>query len=317
MKKIAILNAGYESYAFEKELFAAHGYSLMIYDNPESQVISPVEFAHEAEGILVRGTLIDESFLKDMPNLKAIVRYGVGYDNIDLESVWSRNIRLANVQGYANHSVSDHAMALMFACSRDLGASGREDFGVPTRKDMFELHDKMLGIIGIGRIGSHFSRKASPFFEHTLAYDPYKDSEYMASHGAVMSDLPQLLQKSHVISLHCNMTDETRHILDASGFQKMENRPVIINTARGPVIHEKDLLNALENDMIHSAGLDVYEQEPPGEFQVMLMEHPRVVATLHVAWYSSRSMIELQKRAASNMIALLSGLQVSDELFPE
>ena len=126
--------------------------------------------------------------------------------------------------------------------------------------------------------------------------------------------LPELLRESHVISLHCNLSDETRHILDETAFQIMVQKPVIINTARGPVIDEKALLQALEEGKIHSAGLDVFENEPPGEEQTALLKHPFVVSTPHVAWYSGNAVKTLQKRAADNMAGLLQGLKVDDEL---
>ena len=315
MKEIAIIDSGYESYASEQELFARHGYLLRINQNSLHQSDQErILFAGEAVGILVRGTRIDKTALEQLPALKVVVRYGVGYDNLDLTALKERGIRVANVQGYANHAVSDHAVALMFSCARDLEGNRKSPFGRPSRKEMFEFHDKILGIIGIGRIGSQFSRKASPLFRQTLACDPYQTDSFIRSSGAIKTNLPELLSKSHVISLHCNLTPETRYLLNGDRFSRMRNHPVIINTARGPVIREKDLLEALNKDMIHSAGLDVFEKEPPGEDQQKLMEHPRVVATPHIAWYSEYAMKTLQKNAAENMIALLSGQVVSDEL---
>ena len=314
MKSIAVIDTGYESYDYELELFHEHGYQLIIYNGPARDRKLQLNFAREASGILVRGTAIDKEALDQMPNLKAIVRYGAGYDNIDIKTAASKGIRVANIQGYANHSVSDHAIALMFACIRNLGGKSEDNFGKPARKEVFELHNKTLGIIGIGRIGSHFSRKASALFEKTLAYDPYKTTKYMQANKAEKTDLPELLNQSHVISLHCNLTEETRHILRETAFLEMQNKPVIINTSRGPTICEKDLLKALNSDTIHSAGLDVFEKEPPGKDQEMLLKHPKVISTPHIAWYSDRASRELQKRAADNMLALLSGKHVDDEL---
>lgn len=161
MKSIAVIDTGYESYDYELELFRENGYQLIIYNGPVRDRKKQLDFAREASGILVRGTTIDEDALDKMPNLQAIVRYGAGYDNIDIKTASSKSIRVANVQGYANHSVSDHAIALMFACIRNLGGNSVHNFGKPARKEVFELHNKTLGIIGIGRIGSHFSRKTS------------------------------------------------------------------------------------------------------------------------------------------------------------
>ncbi len=314
MKQIAILDTGYESYGLEQELFTRHGYELIIYEAPSGDIHAKYEFACRASGILVRGSVIDNEALKHMPNLEAIVRYGVGYDNIDLEAAFQRGIRVANVQGYANHAVSDHALALMFACTRGITGDPASPFGTPWRPHILELHNKTLGIIGIGRIGSHFSKKASSLFGEVLAFDPYRSGSYMREHKAEKSGFEELLRRSHVISIHCNLTPETANLINDSAFRAMEQVPVIINTARGQVIQEEALLRALEQGKIHSAGLDVYASEPPGSAQVKLMAHPHVVATPHLAWYSENSMKELQRRAAQNMVDLLGGRKIMDEI---
>jgi len=312
--KIAILDTGYESYAYEKELFSRNGFDLIIYDGPVRDRSKKYMFARDAVGILVRELLIDEQALEIMQGVKAIVRYGVGYDNIDLNASRKRNIRVANVQGYANHSVSDHALALMFSCTRDVKGSKRGAFSRPSRLDMFELHNRTIGIIGIGRIGSQFSSKVSLLFKRVLACDPYKTTDYIKNSGAEKVGLSTLLRESHVISLHCNLTAETRHMLDKSAFNQMKEKPVIINTSRGPVIDETALLNALNSGLIHSAGLDVFELEPPGEEQMPLLNHPYVVYTQHIAWYSNTSIVTLQRKAARNLMGLLKGEQIEDEL---
>ncbi|MFH0758125.1 MAG: C-terminal binding protein [Bacteroidota bacterium] len=314
MKQIAVIDTGYESYAYEHQLFAYLGYELIIYEGEEKGGRRPFEFAGSAEGILVRDRKVGPAEMALMPKLKAIVRYGVGYDNIDLEAARERSIRVSNVQGYASHSVSDHALALMFACTRNLQGKREGSFGVPPRKEIMELHNKTLGIIGIGRIGSQLALKASSLFKRIVAFDPYKSLEYMTRLNVSRVALPELLRESHVISLHCSLSDETRHILDDSGFEMMAQKPVVINTSRGPVIAEKALLDALREGKIHSAGLDVFEQEPPGKGQAELLGHPLVVTTPHVAWYSENAVKTLQKRAADNMAGLLLGKQVDDEL---
>jgi D-3-phosphoglycerate dehydrogenase len=322
MDQIVVIDTGYESYDAERNIFSRNGFSLLVQEGSSGDHTGKFELARNAVGILVRGTRIGEMEMEQMPRLKAIVRYGTGYENIDLEAARSRGIRVANIQGYASHAVSDHALALMLACARGLGVreAGTSPgflsraFGKPSRKDVFELHDKTLGIIGIGRIGSHFSKKASPLFKRTLAFDPYQTGEYMRNFGAVKADLEKVLTDSHVISLHCILTGETHHMLNETGFRSMRNRPVIINTSRGPVVDEKALLRALDSGLVHSAGLDVFEKEPPGQKQSALLEHSRVMVTPHIGWYSVHAAVTLQKRAARNMVALLTGGETGDEL---
>ena len=120
MKRIVILDLGYRSYQVERTLFAAQEYELALFSSPNEDIRAKIAFAQDAEGVLVRGTLLSESVLRQMPSVRAIVRYGVGYENIDLEAATRLGIRVANVQGYADHSVSDHALALILACARGL-----------------------------------------------------------------------------------------------------------------------------------------------------------------------------------------------------
>jgi D-3-phosphoglycerate dehydrogenase len=170
--------------------------------------------------------------------------------------------------------------------------------------------------IGLGRIGTHFVKKAAPLFRRTLVSDPYVADHQFLESGTEKTDLSTLLSESHVISIHCTLTDETRYMINSEAFYLMKNRPILINTARGPVIEEKALLRALDEGLIHSAGIDVWEDEPVTDKQTPLIQHPRLIGTGHVAWYSEYSMKEVQKRAADNLLALLRGEMIPDCLNP-
>jgi D-3-phosphoglycerate dehydrogenase len=319
MAYIAIIDLGYKSYDYEEDIFTRHGYELKFYKGDSRDISAKIDFVIEADGILVRDTPIDKDFFKKARNLRAIVRYGVGYDNIDLTTATHYGVKVANVQGYANHCVSDHALAMIYACIRGLPEGEKNvltSFGKPPFQEVFELHNKTLGIIGLGRIGGTLSDKARYLFQKVLAVDPYIQDEKFIRHGAEKTDMDTLLKESHVISLHCNLTDETRHIIDRFSIRKMEKCPVLINTARGPVLDEETLPDALDDNLIHSAGIDVYENEPVDRRQEKLISHPRIITTGHYAWYSATSLKELQKRAADNMIALLQGNMVDDCLNP-
>ena len=314
---IVILDSGYPSYSFEKELFEGNGFHLKIHPSYKGEKAEKTEFAKDAHGILVRHTKIDEAFLAQMNNLKAVVRYGVGYDNVDINACTKFDVKVANVQGYANQAVSDHALALIYSCARGLWNSHKqisENFAAPPVEDIFELHDKTLGIIGLGRIGSVLAKKARPLFHEIIACDPYQTQKYCNRFSVRKVDLDELLQTSDVISLHCNLTEETTHILNDKTFLEMKKKPVIVNTSRGETIHEQALISALQNNVIHSAGIDVYENEPTTEKQDALVHHPRTICTGHFAWYSNQSAIELQKRAAQNLLQLLNGNDVEDSL---
>jgi D-3-phosphoglycerate dehydrogenase / 2-oxoglutarate reductase len=317
LETIAIIDTGYESYKYEHELFNGASSRLIIFDGDPSDIAAKARFCKNVTGILVRGTKVDKTFMDQAPNLRAISRYGSGYENIDLEEATKRDIRVSNVQGYGNHSVSDHAISLMYACSRRLlqGVQTlREKFGKPPSTDLFEFHDKTLGIIGLGRIGSHLAVKAVTLFDKIVACDPYITDRKFRNYKVTKCSLPVLLEKSHVISIHCNLTTETHQMINSSSFSAMKNRPVVINTARGSIVDSGALVAALENNTVHSAGIDVFETEPPGKDQNILINHPQVIATGHYAWYSDTASGELQKRAADNLLAMLRGKMISDGL---
>ncbi|MCK5346850.1 MAG: hypothetical protein KAR20_25755, partial [Candidatus Heimdallarchaeota archaeon] len=229
------------------------------------------------------------------------------------------NVKVSNVQGYANHSVSDHAIAMMYACARALPRgqnSIREKYGAPPITQMFEFHDKTIGIIGLGRIGGTFCTKVNQLFNKVLAADPYIENDRFELLGATKVSLDDLLKKSDVISIHCNLTEETTHLINADKIKLIGKTPILINTARGPVINEDDLYKGLKQGKLHSVGLDVFVDEPPLANRDGLLSHPKVIATGHYAWYSIEAAEELQKRAARNLLSMLQGNTPEDCLNP-
>ncbi len=318
MQKVVVLDTGYESYDYEEKVITQAGYEFEIFRGGHNDLPAKIQAAQNAVGLFIRWTKIDAGFLRKMSALKAIVRYGVGYDNIDLEAASRFHVKVANVQGYANHSVSDHALALMYACARALPQgeqSVKSNFSAPPMRNIFEFHGKTLGIIGLGRIGGMLSQKARYLFKHVLACDPYIAQERFAKLGAQKTDLNTLLKQSDVISIHCNLTNETRGLINAHRFIQMRKRPILINTARGAIVEEDDLIPALKNGSLHSAGVDVFRDEPP-EKENALLAMQNVITTGHYAWYSLAAAKELQKRAADNLLLLLQGKCPADCLNP-
>ena len=308
--KVVVLDTGYDSYAYEEKLLTDAGYRFELFEGDRDDRNGKISFARDAVGIFIRWTEIDDEFLSQMHHLRAILRYGVGYDNIDLNAAGKYNIKIANVQGYANHAVSDHALTLMYACARQLPLGQkllRSEFGKPPLKNIFEFHDKTLGIIGLGRIGGTLAQKARHLFRRILAVDPYIAPARFTEMGAIQTNLEDLLGDSDVISIHCNLTAETKQLLCSEQFNQMVKTPILINTSRGPVIDEDDLTEALKNGRLHSAGIDVYCDEPPKDNRDALLKLPNVISTGHYAWYSTNAAIELQKRAADNLLTLLQG----------
>ncbi len=307
-KTVSVIDTGYASFEVEKKILKEAGYDLQIFNGHRHDVNAKIDFAKDSEGLLIRWSEINDPFLKAFKCLKAICRYGVGYDNINLDAAKRFGVKVANVNGYASHSVSDHTLMLLFAILRDLDGSRRQlrgDYTQPGRKDSFELHEKTLGIIGLGRIGSMLCRKAQPLFSEVIAYDPFVPDDRFTEAGARSVSKKELIQSSDVISLHCNLNETSHHIIDESDFKQMKKKPILINTARGGVVNEEALKQALEEDLLFGAGIDVFKDEPPLNNMDPVINHPKVIATGHNAWYSREAQQELQLRAARNMVAML------------
>lgn len=317
--RVVVLDTGYASYEQEEEILGREGHTLEFFEGPRDDVAGRLAFVRDAAGILIRWTRLGADEFDAMPALRCVVRYGVGHDNIDIGAAAKRGILVSNVQGYANEAVSDHALALILACARGLPLAPRrvaEGFGAPPRRHVPELRELALGIVGVGRIGGTLCAKARGLFRDVVACDPYVADSRFAELGAGRATLGALTRESDVISIHCTLTDETRGMFGADLFGTMRRGTILVNTARGPVIDEPALLAALDSGVVHAAGLDVFDREPPGAHQDTLLRHPHVVSTGHYGWYSTASHRELQRRAASNMAAMLRGETPADCLNP-
>lgn len=308
--RICVLDTGYASFESEERILGQAGYALDIYPGDRYELAPKLAYAQGAPGIFIRWSLFDEDALAQLPGLRCLVRYGVGYDNVDLEAAARRGVKVCNVQGYATHSVSDHALALILSCVRGLPEGMRNlrpGYSKPPFPALPELHELTLGIIGLGRIGGMLCQKARGLFKEVLACDPYIPAGRFTELGARPCGFEELIAQSDVISLHCNLTEETRAIINASALEGMRPNVIIVNTARGPVVDEEALTNALQTGKVFGAGLDVFEDEPPGPNRDALFALPNVAATGHYGWFSTAASQELQRRAALNMAAMLRG----------
>jgi D-3-phosphoglycerate dehydrogenase len=309
-KRVVVIDGGYETYAVETKLLAEAGCEFELFPGDRHDLEGKLAFAKDAAGMFVRWSELGGAEFDKIPSVKCIVRYGIGYDNINLPDASERKIKVCNVQGYANHAVSDHALSLILACVRSLPmgmATLRSNYAAPPRRHMPEFKDLTLGIVGLGRIGGTLCAKAKSLFQRVLAYDPYITDERFASLGAEKIDFDALLRESDVISVHCNLTDETKLMFNADAFGRMREDAVLVNTSRGPVVDEDAITDALESSRLFAAGLDVFWDEPPLENRERLTSLPNVIATGHYAWYSDAAHKELQRRAAENMTRMLKG----------
>ncbi|MBD3365809.1 D-glycerate dehydrogenase [candidate division WWE3 bacterium] len=249
---------------------------------------------------------IDADIINAADNLKLIATYSVGYDHINLEAAKSKSVYVSNTPGDLTESVAEHTIALMMAVGKKIVQGdkyvreGNYNYWDPMLYLGPQFMGKTLGIVGFGRIGQHVADIARDGFNMRIVYS---DPKVIPNSGAERLSLEELLETSDVISLNCNLCPATHHLIDEAQLKMMKPTAILINTARGPVINEKALMRALEEEWIEGAGLDVFEEEPnvPEE----LRDLKNVVLTPHIASATREARIEMATMAAKNVIEVL------------
>ncbi|UCD05380.1 MAG: 3-phosphoglycerate dehydrogenase [candidate division WOR-3 bacterium] len=234
----------------------------------------------EYDGIIVRSaTKVTKEVIEAGKSLKVIGRAGVGLDNVDRAAAKERNIKVVNTPAATSISVAELALGMMFSAARRIPqATVSTKAGKWEKKKFkgFELFGKTLGIIGVGRIGTELAKRATAMGMKVLAYDPYIKTHEQAQ----IVDFDTLLKESDYISLHIPRTDETAHILNKAAYDKMKDGVVIINCARGGVVDEDALYDAVKAGKVRIAAMDVYESEPAKEHKLFSLEE--VIVTPHI-----------------------------------
>lgn len=302
---VVITDCDHGSIEEEKEVLFQIGAELILAQVKEENDL--IKACKEADGIINQYSILNRSVLENLRNCKVISRYGVGVDSIDLQAATELGIIVANVPDYCIDEVANQTIALLLALIRKISffdkrvKSGQWDFrlGFP----IYRTHGKILGLIGCGRIGIEVGRRLSSFGMKVIAFDPYIDR---SQEGIELKSLDDVLRSSDFISIHCPLNNSTFHLIGEKEFRKMEKKPIIINTSRGPIIDEKALIRALEEGLISGAGLDVLEKEPPDP-QNPLLGMENVIITPHSGFYSEESIKELKRRAAENVLNVLQG----------
>jgi len=253
---------------------------------------------------------IDIEVIDAAPRLKCISNYAVGYNNIDVDHATHKGIVVCNTPGVLTETTADLTWALLMSCARRIVESdrflrqGRFTGWKPLLLLGNDIHGKTLGIIGMGRIGRAVARRASGFDMRILYYDPSVDKDSLpAEYEAV--ELDNLLKNSDFISIHVPLLPATHHLIGAREFALMKSNAVLINTARGPIVDESALIQALREGRIAAAGLDVYEQEP--QVPQELIELENAVLLPHIGSASVETRTRMGLLAAENAIAVIQG----------
>jgi D-3-phosphoglycerate dehydrogenase len=271
-----------------------------------------IEAAREADALLVIHAKMTRPVFESLPRLKVVVRYGIGYDTVDVDAATDNGVIVANIPDFCLDEVSDHAMAMLLACARQLHRlNDGTKSGYWTESQMIlpkvpALCDQTLGIIGCGNIGRLSARKAQCFGLRTIGYDPYIDESAARDAGIFLAPLSQVLQESDFISIHALLNAETWHLIGDSELEMMKPTAYLINTARGSLIDEAALIRALKENWIAGAGLDVFEQEPISPDNPLL-KMDNVIITPHNAGSSEAAARRLKLSVAREACRVLSG----------
>jgi D-3-phosphoglycerate dehydrogenase len=278
--------------------------------------------AREGDVVIIQSLrpLLARAAIQQLARCRCIVRLGIGYDSVDVEAATQEGIIVCNTPAYCIDDVADHALALLLGAARHLSRQDRwiragkwdRTAARPARR----LRGCTLGLVGFGRIARAVARRVSGFDLNLLAYDPFVEAGSMAALGVQKADLDELLVRSDFVSIHCPLTRDTHHLLNARAFELMKDGVFLVNTSRGPIIDESALVQALVQGKVWGAGLDVFVQEPlpPGS---PLREFDNLILTPHVGANSEESRDDLYRAGYQIAVDVQQGRWPQSVVNPE
>jgi D-3-phosphoglycerate dehydrogenase len=281
---------------------------LRMANSPSAEDVLAV--ARDADAVLVTYAKLPADLLRQLTRCKAIGRFGLGVDNIDVKAAAELGITVTYVPDYCIHEVSDHALALLLALARKIPLSnalvqaGRWE--MPAVVPIHRLAGRVLGLVGFGNIPRALAPKAQALGLRVVAHDPYVSPQALAAAGVEGASFENLLAMSDFVSIHAPLSPATRGLFNTEVLRKMKKGAFVINTARGPLLDEEALVAALDEGHLAGAALDVVAVEPlPRDSR--LLGRDNVILTPHTAFYSVEALAELQNKCAADVARVLSG----------
>lgn len=266
--------------------------------------------AADADIIINQYAPMTERVINGLERCKAIIRYGIGVDTIDVKAATAKGIYVCNIPDYGVDETSNHAISMIMALARKLPVITadvkRGNWGLECAKPLHRFAGSTLGLVGLGRIATAVAAKMAAFNLNIIAYDPYVSEDHAAQAGVRLVDFKTLYRSSDYISIHCPSTDENYHLINRDVLRQMKPTAYLINAARGSIVDEQALIWALEEGEIAGAGLDVLEKEPI-DVNSRLLQMDQVIVTSHFGGYSEEAIDTLQKKAALEAVNILSG----------
>lgn len=302
--RMVITDHAFAGEQFERDAAGDLGADFAVFQaNTEEQAIEAVR---DADIALVNFAPMTESVLQHMNPGAVVVRYGIGYDNVDLDAARTHGIRVCNVPDYGADTVADHAVTVTLALIRKIQLFSRAlaagDWPSATElAPIRSMAETTVGLLGTGRIGMAVANRLRPFGFEVIAYDPYANPAIAAERGVTLVELDELFRRSHVLSLHAPATPETTGIISAENLAKLPTGAFLVNTSRGALVDQDAVLAALDNGQLAGVALDVFVPEVlPVDHP--LRTHPHTVLTPHAAFYSEQSLRDLQRLAAEEAL---------------
>ena len=309
MMKIVSLSTNPRSFSYETAAFSARTDAEFILSGARTR--EDVKAAvSDADVILFSDITIDREVIDAAQRCRVIIRYGIGYDNVDTQYAAKKGIFVCNAPNYGVTDVAEHALSLLLSCAKRLtymndcvrdGMWDTSKMGASRR-----IAGKNVGFIGFGKIAKCVCQRTNAFGLKALVYDPYVTDAAAADFCAEKVTLPDLLARADYVTLHLPLNEQTRHMMGAEQFAQMKETAVFINTSRGGLVNEKELIDALEQGTIAGAGLDVFEDES-GNIDPRILTMKQVTLTPHVAWNTVEGAAALHEEVTNNVLRFLDG----------
>ncbi|KAA9023603.1 NAD(P)-dependent oxidoreductase [Niallia endozanthoxylica] len=275
----------------------------VLYTDNGISIESLIKEVKDVDIIVVAIVKIDREVIDAASKLKYIIKFGAGYDNIDVEYAYEKGIPVTNAPGYNAEAVADHAFGLMLSAARDIPRKNKEMKSNHWELSVgHEIYKKRLGIVGFGSIGKAIAKRAAGFNMKTIAFGNYKDYEAAKKWNVTFVSKEELFQASDYIIISTSLTDQNRQMVNKELLNRMKPTAFIINISRGALINEEDLIDALKQHKIKGAALDVFETEPPNNELAIL---PNVVATSHIGGSTYESIQRIGNLTIQNISRLL------------
>ena len=323
--KFVITDYIHSDLKWEEEQCKELGIEFAYYQMKEAAPKELIEVCADADVILINMANFNEEVINGLDNCKLLMRHGIGYDNIDVETCNKRGITVGYFPDYCVKEVAEQAVMLITACQRKLGqqstvATTVTDGGYIGYLDVapvYRLHGKIVGIVGFGRIGSTVYRMLQGFGVNFLIDDPYLPDEVKKEYGIETVSLEEVLKGSDIITLHVPMNwPETHHLIDEAQLDMMKETAILVNTARGPIVNVEALNKALDDGKLAHAGIDVYEVEPPKP-DLPLLHNKKAICTPHMGWMSVEAGWEIRQSYINDVKRYLNKQTPVHQVNPE